>query len=63
LSLQDNEGQTPLHYAVLCDREAIAEYLVKHNADVDVRDNDGTSPSELCEKNWRFMQAKEKVDE
>ncbi|XP_057522102.1 acyl-CoA-binding domain-containing protein 1-like [Amaranthus tricolor] len=53
---KDNEGQTPLHYAVVCDREAIAEYLVKHGADSNVKDNDGASPSELCEKNWPWMQ-------
>lgn len=54
--MQDNEGQTPLHYAVVCDREAIAKYLVKHGADSNVKDDDGTSPSELCEKNWPWMQ-------
>ena len=57
LSMQDNEGQTPLHYAVVCDRQAIAEYLVKHNADVHVKDNEGASPSGLCEKSWPCMQA------
>lgn len=52
---QDNEGQTPLHYAAVCDREAIAELLVKHNADKDVKDNDGNTPVDLCESAWKWM--------
>lgn len=56
LYLQDNDGQTPLHYAVMCEREAIAEYLVKQNADRDLKDNEDSSPSDLCEANWPWMQ-------
>jgi ankyrin repeat protein len=53
---KDNDGQTPLHYAVVCEREAIAEYLVKQNAETYIKDNDGNSPSDLCEANWSWMQ-------
>ena len=53
---KDNEGQTPLHYAVMCDREAIAEYLVKHNADTYSKDNDGSSPRDICESKWPCLQ-------
>jgi ankyrin repeat protein len=53
---KDNDGQTPLHYAVVCEREAIAEYLRKENAATDIKDNDGNSPSDLCEANWPCMQ-------
>lgn len=53
---KDNDGQTPLHYAVVCEREAIAEYLVKENAETDIKDNEGNSPSDLCEANWPWMQ-------
>lgn len=52
---QDGEGQTPLHYAAVCDREAIAELLVKHNADKDVKDNDGKAPLDLCEPAWKGL--------
>lgn len=52
-----------MHYAVVCEREAIAEYLVKHNADVGIKDNDGVSPSDLCEKNWPWMRPTDKVVE
>lgn len=52
---QDNEGQTPLHYAVVCDREAIAQFLVKQNADIGMKDNDGNSPCHVCESDWPWM--------
>lgn len=52
---QDNEGQTPLHYAALCDREAIAELLVRHNADTDIKDNDCSSPGDICSSKWAFI--------
>lgn len=52
---KDNEGQTPLHYATVCERDAIAEYLVKQNADTGVKDNDGNTPCDLCESNWPWM--------
>lgn len=54
--LKDNDGQAPLHYAVTCEREAIAEYLVKHKADTDLKDNDGSSPRDICTSNWPCMQ-------
>lgn len=53
---KDDEGQTPLHYAVMCEREAIAEYLVKHNADIHSKDNDESSPLDICKPNWPCMQ-------
>lgn len=52
---QDNEGQTPLHYAVVCDRETISELLVKHGANPQITDNDGNSPVDLCDSKWPFM--------
>ncbi len=40
----------------MCEREAIAEYLVKQNAGTDLKDNDGDAPSDLCKANWPWMQ-------
>ncbi|KAE8076585.1 hypothetical protein FH972_015224 [Carpinus fangiana] len=60
LENKDNDGQTPLYYAVVCEREAIAEYLVKENAATDIKDNDGNYPSDLCEANWPWMQVEGK---
>lgn len=53
---KDDDGQTPLHYAVVCEREAIADYLVKHNADPDLKDDDGSSSRDICRPNWPCMQ-------
>lgn len=52
---QDNDGQTPLHYAVLCEREEIAELLIEHHADQHIKDSDGSSPLDLCGSRWDFM--------
>lgn len=57
---KDDDGQTPLHYAVVCEREAIAKYLVKQNADTDLKDNDGNTPSDLCEANWPWLKCEGK---
>ena len=53
--VQDNEGQTALHYAVLCEREDIAELLVKHHADLQIKDEDGSTPQDLCPSSWSFL--------
>ncbi|TYI65008.1 hypothetical protein E1A91_D09G127600v1 [Gossypium mustelinum] len=47
VNAKDNEGQSPLHYAVMCEREDIAKFLVKQNADKDTKDSDGNSPVDL----------------
>ncbi|KAL4300216.1 hypothetical protein AHAS_Ahas17G0178700 [Arachis hypogaea] len=47
--LKDNDGQTPLCYAIVYEREVMAEYLVKHNEDTDLKDNDGSSSCDICE--------------
>lgn len=52
---QDNEGQTPLHYAVVCDRETIAEFLVKQKANTASKDDEGNSPLDLCETGWPWL--------
>ncbi|KAM0825526.1 hypothetical protein ACQ4PT_069493 [Festuca glaucescens] len=40
----DNEGQTAFRYAVLCERQDITELLVKHQADLQIKDGDGSTP-------------------
>ncbi|GJR48610.1 acyl-CoA-binding domain-containing protein 1-like protein [Tanacetum coccineum] len=42
--MKDNKGQTPLHYAIVCERKEIGELLVKRNAGTDIQDNDGNYP-------------------
>lgn len=55
-SLKDLEGQTALHYAAVCEREDIAEFLVKHGADVEIKDNEGDCPRDVCELHWPWLQ-------
>lgn len=52
---QDNEGQSPLHYAAVCEREKIGEFLVKHKADKELMDNDGNSAFDLCDLKWPWL--------
>jgi hypothetical protein len=42
-------------------RESIAEYLVKHSADIHSEDNDGSSSRDICSSKWPFMQHEEEV--
>ncbi|GKF82182.1 acyl-CoA-binding domain-containing protein 1-like protein, partial [Tanacetum coccineum] len=42
--MKDNEGQTPLHYAAVCERKEIGELLVKRNVGTDINDNDWNYP-------------------
>jgi ankyrin repeat protein len=43
-SLQDNDGNTPLHYATLNGHTHIAKLLLDENADINTQDNDGNTP-------------------
>ncbi|XP_040944660.1 acyl-CoA-binding domain-containing protein 2 [Gossypium hirsutum] len=56
VNAKDNEGQTPLHYAVMCEREDIAKFLVKQNVDKDTKDSDGNSLVDLCDSDWPWLQ-------
>lgn len=53
--LQDLEGQTALHYATVCEREAIAKYLFERGADANIADNDGATPLKLCPPHWVWL--------
>ena len=50
LNSQDNEGYTPLHYAVLRDRFLAAEILIGAGASFDIKDNQGRTALELAQK-------------
>ncbi|KAL2132753.1 hypothetical protein VTI74DRAFT_3408 [Chaetomium olivicolor] len=41
VNVRDSQGRTPLHLAVLHDREALAKLLLQHGADVNTRDSAG----------------------
>ena len=45
-----------MHYAAVCERTAIAELLVKHGADVELRDDEGNAPRDLCGSRWSGLE-------
>lgn len=55
VNMQDSEGQTPLHYATTCEREEIAQYLVKKGAEPSIVDNEGESPLGSRPGHWFWM--------
>lgn len=44
-----------MHYAAVCERESIAKFLVKENADTEMKDDDDNCPRDLCDLNWPWM--------
>lgn len=36
----------------MCERTGIAELLVKHGADIELKDDEGNAPKDLCETRW-----------
>ena len=51
INAQDNEGQTPLHYALNSDQKGKSEcieILLQHNLDINVKDNNGMTPMHLA---------------
>jgi ankyrin repeat protein len=45
---QDAEGQTALHYAVMCDHVGMVTLLVDAGADISIKDNDGQVPASIA---------------
>lgn len=45
-----------MHYAAVCERTTIAELLVKHGADIEVKDDEGNAPRDLCESRWSGLE-------
>ena len=48
LNLEDNEGNTALHYALREYAESAARYLVKKGADYSCTNNDGKTPADIA---------------
>jgi len=51
---RDGDGQTPLHYAALCERRAAAEALLAAGADVRATAADGQTPAQMAPPGWMF---------
>jgi len=47
VNVRDQRGHTPFFLAVTCNKMQVAEFLVAHGADVNVKDNEGDAPLHL----------------
>jgi len=61
INLQDNDGDTPLHWAASNDHEAIVKLLLDKGANANLQNNDGETP--LQHEIVRMILAKQKVQE
>lgn len=50
--MQDEDGQTPLHYAALCGQQAVAELLLASGADASIADYEGQTAQQLAPPAW-----------
>lgn len=58
LELKDDEGKTPLHYAMENEKYAAARFLIDHCSKgiLEVMDNSGKKPTSSCSFSWDEMQ-------
>ncbi|VDO86478.1 unnamed protein product [Heligmosomoides polygyrus] len=49
VNVVDPEGNTPLHFAAYCCRQAAAEILIAKGADRSVRNSDGQTAADACD--------------
>jgi len=47
-------NQTPLHWAAINGHLSVVEYLVNHNAEINVKNKDGETPLELAKRYGRL---------
>lgn len=47
---KDNQGWTPLHFAVSSKASSTVKYLLERGADSNIPDNSGRSPKELAQQ-------------
>ena len=52
IDVRDSDGQTPLHYAALCERLAAVEALLAAGADARAATIDGQTPAEMGPPGW-----------
>lgn len=57
VNAQDGDGQTPLHYAALCEQQAMCRFLLGHGAKASRRDSSGQTAQDLAPGSWMFWQS------
>jgi ankyrin repeat protein len=48
IDAQNHRGSTPLHWAANIGRIGVVRLLLEHGADVNLRDGNGNTPSQLA---------------
>lgn len=54
VNAQDDDGQTPLHYAALCGHEHIAHLLIEAGAESGITDASGQTARETGPAGWSW---------
>ena len=58
---RDGDGQTPLHYAALCERGSAAEALLAAGGDARAMAADGQTPEQMAPPGWTCWPPKDWV--
>ena len=58
VNIQDNQGMTPLHYAVLIEDVEIITALIDSSADIDISDKNGETPNDMAEEKIKKIMKK-----
>jgi FOG: Ankyrin repeat len=61
-NIQDNDGNTPLHRAVIRSRREIIKLLLEHGADPNIQNNYGGTPLHYAAKKCRVSVARVLLD-
>lgn len=62
INIQDNEGNTPLHYAVLCEERTLITMLIEHGADMNIKNNEDESALDSANTELREWMLQQKQD-
>ena len=58
VNIQDNQGMTPLHYAVLIEDVDTITALIDSGADIEINDKNGETPYDMAEEKIKKIMKK-----